>query len=166
MIGLTVVGKPAATVMTSSPGLSRRSPSFGEVRAVRASRLADEPELTSVAVRIPKYLREGLFELCGEAAGGQPEIERRFHERLDVFGVEDAAGDRHRSFARHERARREGGVVIVGNQSRGSAPRRSSAVTHAQKLPDTRRWFWSRPSSRVNSGLQPSSVRARQALRY
>src|ERR1700690_2238580 len=53
MIGLTVVGKPAATVMTSSPGLRRRSPSLGDVSALMASRLADEPELTSEALRTP-----------------------------------------------------------------------------------------------------------------
>src|ERR1700722_5568947 len=52
-MGLTVVGKPAATVITSSPGLSRRSPSFGDVRALRAIRLAEEPELTSDADRTP-----------------------------------------------------------------------------------------------------------------
>src|SRR5215469_18860027 len=56
MIGLTVVGKPAATVMTSSPGFSLRSPSFGEVSAVSASRLADDPELTSAAHRTPTNL--------------------------------------------------------------------------------------------------------------
>src|ERR1022692_3400497 len=39
--------------MTSSPGVSRRSPSFGEVRALRATRLAEEPELTSDAERTP-----------------------------------------------------------------------------------------------------------------
>jgi hypothetical protein len=53
MIGLTVVGKPAATVMTSSPGLSWRSPSLGEQRALSATRLAEEPELTSEAERTP-----------------------------------------------------------------------------------------------------------------
>jgi hypothetical protein len=52
-IGLTVVGKPAATVMTSSPGFSARSPSLGEVSALRATRLADEPEFTSDADRTP-----------------------------------------------------------------------------------------------------------------
>ncbi|VEB45154.1 Uncharacterised protein [Chromobacterium violaceum] len=41
-----MVGKPAATVITSSPGLIARSPSLGEVSAVKATRLADEPELT------------------------------------------------------------------------------------------------------------------------
>ncbi len=32
IIGLTVVGKPAATVITSSPGLIALSPSLGDVR--------------------------------------------------------------------------------------------------------------------------------------
>src|ERR1700686_3440790 len=53
MIGLTVVGKPAATVITSSPARSLRSPSAGEVKQERAARLADEPELTSDAHRTP-----------------------------------------------------------------------------------------------------------------
>src|ERR1017187_10845050 len=53
MIGLTVVGNPAATVMTSSPGLSLRSPSLGEVRALIATRLADDPEFTREAERTP-----------------------------------------------------------------------------------------------------------------
>ena len=51
--GIDRGGKPAATVMTSSPGLSRRSPSLGEVSALTASRLAEEPELTSDAQRTP-----------------------------------------------------------------------------------------------------------------
>ena len=50
MIGLTVVGKPAATVITSSPGRKRRSPSDGESSALKATRLAEEPELTNSAV--------------------------------------------------------------------------------------------------------------------
>src|SRR5579884_1298026 len=53
MIGFTVVGKPAATVMTSSPGFRRRSPNLGEVRALTATRLAEEPELTKEAHRTP-----------------------------------------------------------------------------------------------------------------
>ena len=44
MMGATVVGKPAATVRTSSPGLRRRSPRLGEVRAVTANSTAAEPE--------------------------------------------------------------------------------------------------------------------------
>ena len=38
MIGATVVGNPAATVMTSSPGQIRFSPSFGDVSAMKAKR--------------------------------------------------------------------------------------------------------------------------------
>ncbi|CAM5444568.1 hypothetical protein SCALM49S_05933 [Streptomyces californicus] len=53
MIGLTVVGNPAATVITSSPGRSLRSPSTGEVRAVSARRFAEEPELVRCALRSP-----------------------------------------------------------------------------------------------------------------
>ena len=52
-MGVTVVGKPAATVITSSPGRNCRSPSFGLVRAVRANKFAEEPELTINEWRIP-----------------------------------------------------------------------------------------------------------------
>ena len=55
-MGLTVVGKPAATPMTSSPGLMARSPRRGEVRAENATRLADEPELTVIRCLTPRYL--------------------------------------------------------------------------------------------------------------
>src|ERR1035441_7140096 len=53
IIGLTVVGNPAATVMTSSPARNLRSPSDGEVRHESAIRLAEDPELTSDAQRTP-----------------------------------------------------------------------------------------------------------------
>src|SRR5690242_8774771 len=54
MMGLTVVGKPVATVITSSPGLRRLPRNNGEVRAEKATRLADDPELTSKAYLVPK----------------------------------------------------------------------------------------------------------------
>jgi len=44
MIGETVVGKPAATVMISSPLLIALSFNSGEVNALKASRFAEEPE--------------------------------------------------------------------------------------------------------------------------
>jgi hypothetical protein len=46
MTGATVVGKPAATVITSSPLKICLSPSKGEVKAINARRFAEEPELT------------------------------------------------------------------------------------------------------------------------
>ena len=53
IIGFTVVGKPAATVITSSPGWSRRLPRAGEVRAESASRLALDPEFVRRENRVP-----------------------------------------------------------------------------------------------------------------
>ena len=43
--GLTVVGKPVAQVITSSPGCNASPPSMWLVSAVMASKLAEEPEL-------------------------------------------------------------------------------------------------------------------------
>ncbi len=53
-MGATVVGKPAATVMISSPGLSRRLPSLGLDKAETASKLAEEPELHKMLFLTPR----------------------------------------------------------------------------------------------------------------
>ena len=53
IIGLTVVGKPAATVITSSPFLIARSFNFGEVNVEKATRFADDPEFTVIKDLIP-----------------------------------------------------------------------------------------------------------------
>ena len=58
-IGLTVVGKPAATPITSSPGLIALSPSLGDVSVLKATRLADEPELTVIKCLTP--IKEASF---------------------------------------------------------------------------------------------------------
>jgi len=52
-IGATVVGKPAALVMTSSSGRNWRSPSLELVSAERATRFAEEPELTRMDFLTP-----------------------------------------------------------------------------------------------------------------
>src|ERR1700722_11271341 len=52
MIGLTVVGKPVAQEMTSSPSLSALSPSTCDVSAVTASKLADDPEFVVSVLRV------------------------------------------------------------------------------------------------------------------
>ena len=56
MAGVTVVGKPQATVMISSPFLIWRSPSSGAVSAMKAIRLAEEPLLTRWANLTPIHL--------------------------------------------------------------------------------------------------------------
>ena len=45
MIGATVVGNPAATVITSSPSLILFFPKYSEVKAEKASKLAAEQKL-------------------------------------------------------------------------------------------------------------------------
>src|SRR5687768_2049437 len=54
MIGFTVVGKPAATPITSSPFLIARAPSLGEVSVLKATKLADDPELTESKYFTPR----------------------------------------------------------------------------------------------------------------
>ena len=54
MTGVTVVGNPAATVITSSPRKILRSPKSGDVSAIKASRLAEDPLLTRKACLTPK----------------------------------------------------------------------------------------------------------------
>src|SRR6266446_320908 len=101
MIGLTVVGNPAATVMTSSPIESLRSPSDGEVRHERAARLAEDPELTSAA-----HAHEGgkfAFELSGKAAGSEPSVKRGFDQKFKLGAVKTFARHGHAAVARHER---------------------------------------------------------------
>src|SRR3990167_11166535 len=60
IIGLIVVGKVQAIVMTSSPGLILLLPSLGEVNAIKAARFALDPEFVSVAYRTPKNLENFL----------------------------------------------------------------------------------------------------------
>ena len=50
-----MVGKPAATVITSSPLLILFLPSSGDVRVMNAIKFADEPELTKLQNLMPKY---------------------------------------------------------------------------------------------------------------
>src|ERR1051325_1980075 len=52
-MGLTVVGKEAATVMISSPGLNLFSSRRGEGKAVTASKFVDDPELVKTACDTP-----------------------------------------------------------------------------------------------------------------
>ncbi|MMZ64608.1 hypothetical protein D1872_269520 [compost metagenome] len=50
-----MVGKPAATVITSSPGMMRFSFNLGEVKAEIANKLAEDPEFVNKAYLTPKY---------------------------------------------------------------------------------------------------------------
>ena len=60
IIGFTVVGKPIATVTTSSPALSALGPSFGLVRAESATRFALLPLFTNLEPLAPMYFASSL----------------------------------------------------------------------------------------------------------
>ena len=62
-----VVGNPAATVITSSPGLIALSLSLGEVRVEKAIKFAEDPELTVINCLIPINFAS-FFSLASEAA--------------------------------------------------------------------------------------------------
>ena len=94
MIGLSVVGKPAATVMTSSPGLSCRLPSFGLVSAESAHEVGRRAAVDEGRGAGADVVREGVLELGGPAAGGEPAVERRVDQGDHVVGVEHLARDR------------------------------------------------------------------------
>ena len=102
-----MVGKPAATVMTSSPGLSRRSPSLGEVSALTASRLAEEPELTSEAQRTPT--KRASFR--SNSSAKRPVVNQASRAEstteLTIIGINHLAGDRNRRLPRLEFLSRE-----------------------------------------------------------
>src|SRR5574344_20051 len=54
-IGVTVVGKPQATVIISSPRFTAFSFNKGEVSAMNAIKFAEEPEFTKEQKGTPKY---------------------------------------------------------------------------------------------------------------
>ena len=63
IIGFTVVGKPAATVITSSPFFIALSLSFGDVSAVKASKFAEDPEFVVNKYLIPKkFDNDNIFD--------------------------------------------------------------------------------------------------------
>ena len=62
-IGLTVVGKPAAQVMTSSPGLSAGRLQLGEVSAVSARQVGGRARIDGQRMLTPMRCGELLLEL-------------------------------------------------------------------------------------------------------
>ncbi len=97
----------------------------------------------------------------GEAARGQPEVERGIDQGTNVGGIEDATRNRNGSLARGKRLRLERGLMILANQIEYAQPLALGRSTH-QGPQDTR----ASPSSSEYEGRQPSNERARSALRY
>ena len=86
-IGFTVVGKPVAAVITSSPGRSRRSFSLGEVRVESATRLAEEPEFTVRAWRAPSL----SASRASQASLNRPVVSQKSSAQSTRLCMSDAA---------------------------------------------------------------------------
>ena len=86
-------------VITSSPGRSGRSCRC-EHAAATASRLACEPEPTSATCRRARDLGQAGAERGGEAALGQPAVERGVDERAQLGRADDLPGHGHASVSR------------------------------------------------------------------
>lgn len=67
--------------MTSSPGLMARAPSFGLVKALKATRLADEPELTVIRCLTPRY----LARRCSNWSLNRPVVSHPSNEASTMF---------------------------------------------------------------------------------
>ena len=102
-MGATVVGNPAAHVITSSPGRRRLSAgSLAEVSADTASRFAEEPEFA----RTQRLTPIAAASSCSKASPWGPRVSQKSsaarHRRGDLVGAEHPPGVGHRGLARLE----------------------------------------------------------------
>ena len=93
-MGATVVGKPAATVMTSSPGCDRRSPSFELVSAEKASKIRGRTGIDEDGFFDAEKCRQLIFKRVAFRPQREPEIERRIDRSGHFLFSENAAGIR------------------------------------------------------------------------
>jgi hypothetical protein len=100
--GLTVVGKPVAHGDDLVAGLDGALAQLGEVSALKASRLAEEPELVVRACSTPRNCGQPLLEGVVEAAGGQPAVEHGVDHVSKLAGANHLAGRRYGAGTRPE----------------------------------------------------------------
>ena len=102
MIGFTVVGKPIATVRTSSPSTSRRLPSLGLVERAERDEVGAGPTVDEDGAAHPHVAGQGSLELLREATCRQPSVEGGVHHGDEVLGPQHLPGDGHGGLPRHE----------------------------------------------------------------
>ena len=86
-MGATVVGKPAATVMTSSPRSDSSVSQFRRSQGHEGEQVGGRTGVDQGAMLHPKKVGEFLFKPFRITAGGQPEIERRVDQIGDLLLV-------------------------------------------------------------------------------
>ena len=102
MIGFTVVGKPAATPITSSPFLIALFPSLGLVRVENATRLADDPELTVRTCLTPKYFANFCSNKVLKTACRKPTVQGRLDHQLQFLSSYNFTRYRHGRLTWHK----------------------------------------------------------------
>ena len=120
----------------------------------------------TVAVDLkPEQIRTKPLELFRESSGGEPEIQARVHQRAHFGAIEDLAGNGYGRPAGDELPRRERFLAVLGSELQYLLPQLFRPLRHARysRYHVTVR---SNPCSKVYSGAQPSSSRARSALKY
>ncbi len=122
--GVTVVGKPAATVIISSPRFTRRSPRSGDVRCHECDQVRGGTGVYEGAVAHMKVLCELLLELIRVTSGCKPELQGAVHKvyHLLLSYTRDAYGIRSPSWNsfffsgygiyRHIRLRGQGSLFL------------------------------------------------------
>ena len=143
-------------------------PSIGDVSALTASRLADEPELTSSAWRTPKSRAKRRSNSSAKRPVVSQKSSAASTRLLHLLRVEHSARHRNRRLAGHERpsgegARRWYSATRSRICRRGARRRRTQALRRNSRYHSTVRVS---PSSRLRLGAQPSRRRALVALRY
>ena len=106
-MGFTVVGKPAATVITSSPGTRRRSAQLGRGQRRQRQQVGRRSGIHQQALAHAAPAGELALEAVCETSRGQPEIQRRIHQRPHFRRIEHLARHRHLAGPRDELPRRE-----------------------------------------------------------
>jgi hypothetical protein len=101
-----VVGKPAAAVMTSSPGLQGALAEHGRGQGRERQQIGRGAGVGGHRLLHADALRDQALEFLVEAAGGQPAVERGIDQRHVGLGIEHAAGRRHRRLSGKEGTRR------------------------------------------------------------
>ena len=155
MIGLTVVGKPAATVITSSPGRSRRSPSLGEVSAETRQQIGRRAGVDQHAFANPEPARE-LASRTARRSGPWSARNRATNPPAGAFRRRRRPGRKPAPaiLAGHEGARRKGLRAVLAHQVQNLPAQLVCYAASREETPDTRRWCAPSPCSSVNSGDQ------------
>ena len=115
-IALTVVGKPAATVITSSPGCSRRFPSRSLRQRADGEQVRRRAAVAEHRVPDAEQLREPLLEVSENRPAVSQKSSDASTRSRNSWSSKTLPGDGDRALAGDERRRSEGLRVICGDE--------------------------------------------------